>query len=150
MANINVEDVAKESTGKDFDEFVNKFQDNIKNLAARNKYDSIISDKDYQLDADGFIIGDVWSESIAAEIMTLNGFVPTVERIQMLITARELYQDSTVPSDYKATATALAITPADFLKLFPKFPIVYFTRWGNLRKPRNLEELLANPIRTRR
>ena len=66
MPKINVEDIANESQGKDFSEFVDNFQTNIQNLGARNKYSSIEGDKEYVLDEDGYIIGDVWSEAIAS------------------------------------------------------------------------------------
>jgi len=33
------------------------------------------------------------------------------------------------------------------LKLFPKYPIIYFTRWGGLRKPFDLDELRSKPVR---
>lgn len=150
MPEINVVDIANASEAKTFEGFVSNFQSNIANLQKQNTYASIASDKEYELDDDGYIIGDVWSESIASDLMQLNGFVTTIERINALLEARALYESGSIPSDYKLTAVALAMDPPAFLKLFPKFPIVYLTRWGGLRKPRNLAELLDNPIKTRR
>ena len=150
MANINVDTVAEESKGKDFDSFVDKFQENIQNLTSRQKYEEIQSNKEYQLDVDGYIIGDVWSESIASEIMNLNGFQATTDRIEALVEGRLFYSQSTISNNHIDIVTDLQFEEKAFLKLFPKFPIIYFTRWANLRKPSNLQELRNNPIKTKR
>lgn len=147
MAKIDVDTIATESLGKDFGEFVNNFQENIQNLSARQKFSGIMSDKEYQLDEDGYIIGDIWSEKIAAEIMDLNGFQATIKRIDVLIEAREIYGKASVPTDHSVVAETMGYTTAEFLKMFPKYPIIYFTRWGGLRKPFKLQELRDNPVR---
>jgi sulfur relay (sulfurtransferase) DsrC/TusE family protein len=147
MAKINVDTVAEESQGKNFDDFVGNFQENIKNLTARQKYEDIQTDREYILDEDGYIVGDVWSEKIASEVMDLNGFQATTPRIELLIEGRAFYSSSSVPSNHKAICNEMRIDENAFLKLFPKFPVIYFTRWGNLRKPTNLQELRDNPIR---
>ena len=147
MPEINVEDIANESQGKDFSEFVDNFQTNIQNLGARNKYSSIEGDKEYVLDEDGYIIGDVWSEAIASEVMDLNGFVATTKRLEVLVEGRAIYKKASLPTDHKVVAESVGVTPADFLKMFPKYPIIYFTRWGNMRKPFNLQELKDNPVK---
>mgnify|MGYP003959866277 CR=1 FL=1 len=141
MAKINVDTVAEESKGNDFNSFVGNFQDNIKNLTARQKYEDIQSDREYELDVDGYIVGDIWNEKIAAEVMILNGIQPTSDRINALIESRAFYGLSSVPSDHKEIASDLQFDTKDFLKLFPKFPVIYLTRWANLRKPSNLQEL---------
>jgi len=147
MAKINVNTVAEESQGNTFDDFVSNFQENIKNLTARQKYEDIQSDRDYDLDIDGYIVGDLWNEQIAAEIMDLNGFQATIERIEALIEGREFYKGASLPTDYKDIASDLQFDANEFLKMFPKFPVIYFTRWGNMRKPNNLQELRENPVR---
>jgi sulfur relay (sulfurtransferase) DsrC/TusE family protein len=147
MAKINVDTVAEESKGNDFNSFVGNFQDNIKNLTARQKYEDIQSDREYELDVDGYIVGDIWNEKIAAEVMILNGIQPTSDRINALIESRAFYGLSSVPSDHKEIASDLQFDTKDFLKLFPKFPVIYLTRWANLRKPSNLQELRDNPVR---
>jgi len=85
MAKINVNTVAEESQSSNFEDFVGNFQENIKNLTARQKYEDIQSDRDYELDIDGYIVGDLWNEKIAAEVMDLNGFQATIERLEALI-----------------------------------------------------------------
>jgi len=147
MAKIDVDLIAQESQAKTFDGFVDNFQENIQNLQARQKFSAIQTDKEYQLDEDGYIIGDVWSERIASEIMDLNGFQATIHRIDALVEARIIYGKASVPTDYKVVAEVMGYTSAEFLKMFPKYPIIYFTRWGGLRKPFNLQELRDNPIR---
>ena len=67
MAKINVDTVAEESKGNDFNSFVGNFQDNIKNLTARQKYEDIQSDREYELDVDGYIVGDIWNEKRSEE-----------------------------------------------------------------------------------
>jgi sulfur relay (sulfurtransferase) DsrC/TusE family protein len=147
MAKINVNDIAKESSGKDFDDFVSNFQTNIQNLGARNTFDNIKGDKDYTLDEDGYIIGDIWSESIASEIMDLNGFVATNDRLEALKEGRKIFAKASLSTNYAVIANKLGIDASKFLKMFPKYPIIYFTRWGNMRKPFNLQELRDNPVR---
>ena len=147
MAKINVDTVAEESKGNDFDSFVDNFQENIKNLTSRQTYEDIQSDREYELDSDGFIVGAVWSELIAAEVMLLNGVQPTSDRINVLIEGRAFYGLSSVPSSHTEIASDLQSDLKVFLKLFPKFPVIYFTRWANLRKPSNLQELRDNPVR---
>jgi len=41
----------------------------------------------------------------------------------------------------------LGFETKQFLKMFPKYPIIYFTRWGNLRKPFDLQKLRDNPVK---
>lgn len=147
MAKINVNNIASESQGKNFDDFVANFQENIQNLGSRNNYDNVKGDKDYALDEDGYIIGDVWSESISSEIMDLNGFVATTKRLELLQEGRNVFKKSSLSTDYRTVADQLSVNPSDFLKMFPKYPIVYFTRWGGMRKPFNLQELIDNPVR---
>jgi sulfur relay (sulfurtransferase) DsrC/TusE family protein len=147
MAKINVDTVAEESKGKTFDDFVGNFQENIKNLTARQKYEDIQSDREYDLDIDGYIVGDVWSEAIAAELMDLNGFQATADRIDALIEGRAFYSTASLPSSHTQVAEELQYDASAFLKMFPKFPMIYFTRWGNMRKPSNLQELRDNPVR---
>jgi sulfur relay (sulfurtransferase) DsrC/TusE family protein len=147
MAKINVDTVAEESKGKNFDSFVDNFQENIKNLTNRQKYEDIQSDREYELDIDGYIVGDVWSESIASEIMAINGFQATTERLDLLEEGRAYYGQATLPSTHTEIASNLQYDVKGFLKLFPKFPVIYFTRWANLRKPSNLQELRDNPVR---
>jgi len=147
MAKINVNTVAEESQSSNFDDFVDNFQENIKNLTARQKYEDIQSDRDYELDIDGYIVGDLWNEKIAAEVMDLNGFQATIERLEALIEGRAFYQGSSLPTNHIDIAADLQYDAKAFLKMFPKFPVIYFTRWGNMRKPNNLQELRDNPVR---
>jgi hypothetical protein len=130
-----------------FSGFVDVFQTNIINLTKQQAYNMMEQDREYMLDDDGYIIGDVWSESIASELITVNNLIPTLERINALIEARAIFGAGSVPLNYKDIAELLNMKGAVFLKLFPKFPIIYLTRWGNLRKPTNLKELIANPVR---
>jgi sulfur relay (sulfurtransferase) DsrC/TusE family protein len=147
MAKINVHTVAEESKSESFGEFTGKFQESIKNLTRRQRQEEIQTDRDYDLDSDGYIIGDIWSEAIASEIMLLNGFQPTIDRINLIIEGRDYYGQATAPTLYTEIAIDLKVEPKEFLKMFPKFPVIYFTRWGNLRKPSNMKELRDNPIR---
>jgi sulfur relay (sulfurtransferase) DsrC/TusE family protein len=147
MAKINVNDIATESQGKTFEDFVDNFQENIQNLGARQSFSDISSNRDYTLDEDGYIIGDVWSEAIASEIMDLNGFVATNDRLEALIEGRKLFQKASLSTNHAVIADKLGMDSSKFLKLFPKYPIIYFTRWGNMRKPFNLKELIDNPVR---
>lgn len=150
MPKIDVNTIADFSleNSDGFDSFVNVFQTNIINLTKQEAYRLLEQDKEYMLDEDGYIIGDVWSESIASELITVNNLIPTLERINALIEARAIFGAGSVPLNYKDIAELLNMKDAVFLKLFPKFPIVYLTRWGNLRKPTNLKELIANPVRS--
>jgi len=52
-----------------------------------------------------------------------------------------------LPTTHTAIAADLQYDAKAFLKMFPKFPVIYFTRWGNMRKPNNLQELRDNPVR---
>lgn len=147
MAKLNLEEIAEASAGKNFNEFQKNFQENIANLQVRQKFGTIATDREYVLDEDGYIVGDIWSEKIASEIMDLNGFRATTQRIDTLIEAREVYGKASVPTDHKAVAKTMEVSATQFLKMFPKYPIIYFTRWGGLRKPFDLDELRANPVR---
>ena len=147
MAKLNLDEIAEASSGKNFNEFQKNFQENIANLQVRQKFGTIATDREYVLDEDGYIVGDIWSEKIAAEIMDLNGFRATTQRIDTLIEAREVYGKASVPTDHKVVAKIMEVSPTQFLKMFPKYPIIYFTRWGGLRKPFDLDDLRANPVR---
>ena len=116
-------------------------------MQVRQKFGGIQTDREYTLDEDGYIVGDVWTEKIASEIMDLNGFQATTQRLDMLLEAREIFGKASVPIDHKVVAKTMGVTTSQFLKMYPKYPIIYFTRWGGLRKPFDLDELRANPVR---
>ena len=147
MPKLNLDDIAGASSGKDFGEFQKNFQGIIANLQVRQKFGGIQTDREYTLDEDGYIVGDVWTEKIASEIMDLNGFQATTQRLDMLLEAREIFGKASVPIDHKVVAKTMGVTTSQFLKMYPKYPIIYFTRWGGLRKPFDLDELRANPVR---
>jgi|TARA_B100002003_G_scaffold246723_1_gene276972 sulfur relay (sulfurtransferase) DsrC/TusE family protein len=147
MPKLNLDDIAGASSGKDFGEFQKNFQEIIANLQVRQKFGGIQTDREYTLDEDGYIVGDVWTEKIASEIMDLNGFQATTQRLDMLLEAREIFGKASVPIDHKVVAKTMGVTTSQFLKMYPKYPIIYFTRWGGLRKPFDLDELRANPVR---
>ena len=69
MPKLNLDDIAGASSGKDFGEFQKNFQEIIANLQVRQKFGGIQTDREYTLDEDGYIVGDVWTEKIASEIM---------------------------------------------------------------------------------
>jgi hypothetical protein len=147
MAKIDLEGVAGASAGGDFTDFTKNFQENIANLRNRAKFGQIESDQEFSLDEDGYIVGSIWSEAIASQMMDLNGFQATTKRIDTLIAGRELYGEGSVPTDHSLVAGFLGLETKEFLKMFPKYPIIYFTRWGNLRKPFDLQKLRDNPVK---
>jgi len=147
MAKIDLEGVAGASVGGDFTDFTKNFQENIANLRNRAKFGQIESDQEFSLDEDGYIVGSIWSEAIAAQMMDLNGFQATTGRIDTLISAREIYGEGSVPTDHSLVAKFLGLEVKQFVKMFPKYPIIYFTRWGNLRKPFDLQKLRDNPVK---
>ena len=146
MAKIDLDGIAGSSMAPTFDGFAKNFQENIANLAIRAKFGKTASDKEFALDEDGYIVGSVWSEAIAAEVMALNGFQATTGRIDTLIIGREIYGEGSVPTDHTIVANAVGLLVDQFLKMFPKYPIIYFTRWGNMRKPFDLQMLRDNPV----
>ena len=147
MAKINLDELAQAAKGKDFSQFSANFREAIINLGATSKFGKITTDEDYETDEDGYVIGDIWSAKIASELMDRNGFQATVARIDILIEAREIFGQRSVPTDHETVAKTMGVSAAKFLKMFPKFPIIYFTRWGNLRKPFNLGKLRENPVK---
>ena len=147
MAKIDLEGVAGASSSESWEGFTKNFQENIANLRNRAKFGQIESDQEFSLDEDGYIVGSIWSEAIASELMALNGFQATTKRIDTLIAGRELYGEGSVPTDHNLVATFLGLEVKPFLKMFPKYPIIYFTRWGNLRKPFDLQKLRDNPVK---
>ena len=149
MANkIDLDAIANNAQdgAKTFDQFVTNFQENIAAALQLAKYGTIESDNEYVLDEDGYIVGDIWTEAIAAEVMSFNGFLATTHRIDTLIAGREIFGKRSVPTDHTLVAEELGHTTVEFLKMFPKYPIIYFTRWGNLRKPYDLQALIDNPV----
>ncbi len=146
MAKIDLDGVASASAAKSWEGFTKNFQENIANLRNRAKFGQIESDQEFSLDEDGYIIGSIWSEAIAAQLMDLNGFQATTARIDTLVEAREIYGEASVPTDHTLVATVMGVETKQFLKMFPKYPIIYFTRWGNLRKPFDLQKLRDNPV----
>jgi len=147
MAKIDLEGVAGASASSSWEGFTKNFQENIANLRNRAKFGQIQSDQEFSLDEDGYIVGSIWSEAIAAQMMDLNGFQATTKRIDTLIAGREIYGEGSVPTDHNIVATVLGETTKDFLKMFPKYPIIYYTRWGNMRKPFDLQMLRDNPVK---
>ena len=148
MAKIDLEGIAGQSMGPTFEDFANNFQENIANLAIRAKFGQVESDKEFTLDEDGYIVGSIWSEAIAAQLMSLNGFQATTLRIDNLIAGRDIYGEGSVPVDHTVVAGVLQLEVKSFQKMFPKYPIIYFTRWGNMRKPFDLQMLRDNPVKT--
>tara|TARA_Y100000590_G_scaffold18320_1_gene21833 strand:+ start:1088 stop:1534 length:447 start_codon:yes stop_codon:yes gene_type:complete len=146
MAKIDLDGVASASASKSWEGFTKNFQENIANLRNRAKFGQIESDQEFSLDEDGYIVGSIWSEAIAAQLMDLNGFQATTARIDTLVEAREIYGEASVPTDHTLVATVMGVETKQFLKMFPKYPIIYFTRWGNLRKPFDLQKLRDNPV----
>ena len=147
MAKIDLEGVASASASGSWEGFTKNFQENIANLRNRAKFGQIESDQEFSLDEDGYIVGSIWSEAIAAQLMDLNGFQATTARIDTLIAGREIYGEGSVPTDHSIVANTLGFETKQFLKMFPKFPIIYFTRWGNMRKPFDLQKLRDNPVK---
>jgi hypothetical protein len=147
MAKIDLEGVANASTSKSWEGFTKNFQENIANLRNRAKFGQIQSDQEFTVDEDGYIVGSIWSEAIAAQMMDANGFQATTKRIDTLIAGREIYGEGSVPTDHTLVATVMGVTTKEFLKMFPKYPIIYFTRWGNMRKPFDLQMLRDNPVK---
>ena len=147
MAKIDLDGIAGQSMGPTFEDFAKNFQENIANFAIRAKFGQVESDKEFTLDEDGYVVGSIWSEAIAAQLMVLNGFQATTLRIDSLIAEREIYGEGSVPTEYTLVAVALGFESKQFLKMFPKYPIIYFTRWGNLRKPFDLQKLRDNPVK---
>ena len=147
MAKIDLESIAGASMAPTFEDFAKNFQENIANLNIRAKFGQVESDKEFSLDEDGYIVGSIWSEAIAAEVMSMNGFQATTGRIDNLVIGREIYGEGSVPTDHSLVATVLGIETKQFIKMFPKYPIIYFTRWGNLRKPFDLQKLRDNPVK---
>ena len=146
MAKIDLDSVANASASRSWEGFTKNFQENIANLRNRAKFGQIESDQEFSLDEDGYIVGSIWSEAIAAQLMDLNGFQATPARIDTLVEAREIYGEASVPTDHTLVATVMGVETKQFLKMFPKYPIIYFTRWGNLRKPFDLQKLRDNPV----
>ena len=147
MAKIDLEGIAGASQGGSFEGFTKNFQENIANLINRAKFGQIASDQEFSLDEDGYIVGSIWTEAIAAQLMDLNGFQATTNRIDTLIAGREIYGEGSVPTDHSLVAGVLGYETKQFVKMFPKYPIIYFTRWGNLRKPFDLQKLRDNPVK---
>ena len=147
MAKIDLEGVAGASSSDSWEGFTKNFQENIANLRNRAKFGQIESDQEFSLDEDGYIVGSIWSEAIAAQMMALNGFQATTARIDTLIAGREIYGEGSVPTDHSLVANVLGFETKLFVKMFPKYPIIYFTRWGNLRKPFDLQKLRDNPVK---
>ncbi len=147
MAKIDLEGIAGASQDGSFEGFTKNFQENIANLINRAKFGQIASDQEFSLDEDGYIVGSIWSEAIAAQLMDLNGFQATTARIDTLIAGREIYGEGSVPTDHSLVAGVLGFETKQFVKMFPKYPIIYFTRWGNLRKPFDLQKLRDNPVK---
>ena len=148
MAKIDLEGVAGASSSESWEGFTKNFQENIANLRNRAKFGQIESDQEFSLDEDGYIVGSIWSEAIAAQLMDINGFQATTARIDNLVIGREIYGEGSVPVDHTIVAAALGLLTVQFLKMFPKYPIIYFTRWGNMRKPFDLQMLRDNPVKT--
>ena len=147
MAKIDLEGVAGASSSESWEGFTKNFQENIANLRNRAKFGQIQSDQEFTLDEDGYIVGSIWSEAIASQMMDLNGFQATTARIDTLIAGREIYGEGSVPTDHSLVAGILGFETKQFVKMFPKYPIIYFTRWGNLRKPFDLQKLRDNPVK---
>ena len=147
MAKVDLEGIAGASMAPTFEDFAKNFQENISNINIRAKFGQVESDKEFTLDEDGYIVGSIWSEAIAAQMMALNGFQATTARIDTLIAGREIYGEGSVPTDHSLVANVLGFETKLFVKMFPKYPIIYFTRWGNLRKPFDLQKLRDNPVK---
>jgi len=147
MAKVDLEGIAGASSSGSFEGFTKNFQENIANLINRSKFGQIASDQEFSLDEDGYIVGSIWSEAIAAQLMDLNGFQATTKRIDTLIAGREIYGEGSIPTDHSLVANVMGLETKLFIKMFPKYPIIYFTRWGNLRKPFDLQKLRDNPVK---
>ena len=147
MAKVDLDGIAGASSSGSFEGFTKNFQENIANLVNRAKFGQIASDQEFSLDEDGYIVGSVWSEAIAAQLMDLNGFQATTGRIDTLVAAREIFGEGSIPTDHSLVAVTMGLETKQFLKMFPKYPIIYFTRWGNLRKPFDLQKLRDNPVK---
>ena len=147
MAKVDLDGIAGASSSGSFEGFTKNFQENIANLVNRAKFGQIASDQEFSLDEDGYIVGSVWSEAIAAQLMDLNGFQATTGRIDTLVAAREIFGEGSIPTDHSLVAITMGLETKQFLKMFPKYPIIYFTRWGNLRKPFDLQKLRDNPVK---
>lgn len=88
------------------------------------------------LDAEGFLVDrDDWSEEVAREMATSEGYEMTDEIMDLIKTARGMYEEDGVVPPIRKFSKKVGVDSKHLYDVFKKGPMKLICKWGGLPKP---------------
>lgn len=91
---------------------------------------------DVALDSEGFLVDrDEWSEEIAREMATNDGYEMTDEIMGFVVAARDMFEEDAVVPPIRKFAKKMGVDSKHLYNVFKKGPMKMICKWGGLPKP---------------
>lgn len=88
------------------------------------------------LDAEGFLVNrDDWSEEVARDMATSEGYEMTDEMMNLIKTARAMYEEDGVVPPIRKFSKKMGVDSKHLYDIFKKGPMKLICKWGGLPKP---------------
>jgi tRNA 2-thiouridine synthesizing protein E len=91
---------------------------------------------DVALDSEGFLLDrDDWSEEVARELATRDGYEMTDEMMGFVTAARDMFEEDAVVPPIRKFAKKMGVDSKHLYDVFKKGPMKVICKWGGLPKP---------------
>jgi tRNA 2-thiouridine synthesizing protein E len=91
---------------------------------------------DLELDGEGFLVNrDDWTEEVAAHMATLDGYEFTDEMLELIRSARAMYDENGVVPPIRKFSKQVGVDSKKLYDIFKKGPMKLICKWGALPKP---------------
>ena len=88
------------------------------------------------VDSEGFLINrDDWTEEVAAELASVDGYDMNEEIMEYIRQARAMYSDDGVVPPIRKFAKKVGVDSKQLYDIFKKGPMKLICKWGALPKP---------------
>ena len=91
---------------------------------------------DLNVDGEGYLVNrDDWTEEVARELATRDGMEVTDQIMDLLNSARNMYDENGVVPPIRKFSKAMKLSTKDLYDIFQKGPMKLVCKWGGLPKP---------------
>ena len=91
---------------------------------------------DVALDSEGFLLDrDDWSEEVARELASRDGYEMTDEMMGLVTAARDMFEEDAVVPPIRKFAKKMGVDSKHLYDVFKKGPMKVICKWGGLPKP---------------
>jgi len=88
------------------------------------------------LDSEGFLLDrDDWSEEVARQMATEDGYEMTDEIMGYIVAARDMFEEDAVVPPIRKFAKKQGVDSKHLYNVFKKGPMKLICKWGGLPKP---------------